>query len=77
MGIFLPDLSSRLSQQDDFANLQGRMIDRTVWAFDEPNSKSKRAKLYWHDLVVPITNTTISNDEAAYNRVWYQLEDGG
>jgi lipoprotein-anchoring transpeptidase ErfK/SrfK len=77
MGIFLPDLSSHFSQQDDFASLQGRIIDRTVWTFDEPSSKSKRAKLYWHDLVVPITNTTIGDDQAAYNRVWYQLEEGG
>jgi L,D-transpeptidase catalytic domain len=77
MGMFLPNLSSYLPQQDDFANLQGRIIDRTVWTFDEPNSKSKRAKLYWHDLVIPITNTTIGDDESAYNRIWYQLEEGG
>jgi lipoprotein-anchoring transpeptidase ErfK/SrfK len=77
MGMFLPDLSSHLLQQDDFANLQGRIIDRTVWTFDEPNSKSKRAKLFWHDLVIPITNTTIGDDESAYNRVWYQLDEGG
>ncbi len=77
MGIFLPELSSHFPQGDDFVNLQGRIIDRTVWSYDEPNSKSKRAKLYWHDLVIPITNTTIGDDEAAYNRVWYQLEEGG
>ena len=77
MGMFLPDPSSLLPPQDDFANLQARIIDRTVWTFDEPNSKSKRAKLYWHDLVVPITNTTIGDDESAYNRVWYQLDEAG
>jgi lipoprotein-anchoring transpeptidase ErfK/SrfK len=77
MGMFLPDLASHLPGQDDFANLQGRIIDRTVWTFDEPNSKAKRTKLYWHDLVVPITNTTIGDDESAYNRVWYQLDQGG
>jgi lipoprotein-anchoring transpeptidase ErfK/SrfK len=77
MGMFLPNLSSHLPEPDDFANLQGRIIDRTVWTFDEPNSKAKRAKLYWHDLVVPITNTTIGDDESAYNRVWYQLDEGG
>jgi lipoprotein-anchoring transpeptidase ErfK/SrfK len=77
MGIFLPDLSSHWPQQADFASLQGRIIDRTVWTFDEPHPKAKRAKLYWHDLVVPITNTTIGDDEAAYNRVWYELEKGG
>lgn len=77
MGIFFPDLSSHLPQQDDFAGMQGRIIDRTVWTFDEPNSKAKRDRLYWHDLVIPITNTTIGDDEAAYNRVWYQLDEGG
>lgn len=76
MGVFLPDLS-HFPLQDEFTNLQGRIIDQTVWAYDEPNPKAKRAKLYWHDLVVPITNTTIGNDESAYNRVWYQLEDDG
>ena len=77
MGIFLPELSLLFPQQDDFTNLQARIIDRTVWSFDEPDANSKRAKLYWHDLVVPITNTTISKDESAYNRVWYELEEGG
>ena len=76
-GIFLPDLAALLPHQDDFVNLQARMIDRTVWSFDEPTASSQRSKLYWHDLVVPITNTTISDDESAYNRVWYELEEGG
>ena len=73
----LPELSTLLPPQDDFANLQARIINRTVWSYEEPNANSKRAKLYWHDLVVPITNTTISDDEAAYNRVWYELEESG
>ena len=77
MGVFLSDFPLPFPQQDDFANLQGRIIDRTVWTYDEPNSKSKRLKVYWHDLVVPITNTMIGSDETAYNRVWYQLEEGG
>ena len=77
MGVFLPELSTLSPQQDDFTNLQARIINRTVWTYDEPNANSKRAKLYWHDLVVPITNTTISDDEVAYNRVWYELEEGG
>jgi lipoprotein-anchoring transpeptidase ErfK/SrfK len=77
MGMMLPDLSTRSFQLDEFANLQGRIIDRTVWTYDEPSAKAERAKLYWHDLVVPITNTTLGADESAYNRIWYQLEDDG
>src|SRR5213593_4832200 len=76
LGMFSTNLLALL-QGDDFNNLQGRVIDRIVWAYDEPNSKSKRTKLYWHDLIIPITNTTISDDESAYNRVWYEIEDDG
>ena len=61
MGVFLPELALGLPPQDEFANLQARIIDRTVWTYDEPNSKAKRSKLYWHDLVVPITNTTVGD----------------
>jgi lipoprotein-anchoring transpeptidase ErfK/SrfK len=77
MGLFLPELFSSLPAQDEFANLQARIINRTVWTFEEPNANSKRVKLYWHDLVVPITNTTISEDESVHNRVWYELEENG
>jgi L,D-transpeptidase catalytic domain len=75
LGLFLPELSNPL--QDEFANLQGRITERTVWTHDEPNLKAKRRRLYWHDLVVPITNTTIGDDETSYNRVWYELEESG
>jgi lipoprotein-anchoring transpeptidase ErfK/SrfK len=77
LGMLCPKLPMQFLQQDDFDNLQGRVIDRTIWEYDEPDFKAKRLKLYWHDLVVPISNTTVSADESAYNRVWYQLADGG
>jgi len=74
MGMLLPNLSTTL---DMFDHLQGRVIDRILWSHDEPDRKSKRKKLYWHDLVLPITNTTVSEDESAYNRVWYEVEGDG
>jgi len=77
MGMFMPNLSTTLPSVDMFDGLQGRVIDRILWSYDEPNRKSKRKKLYWHDLVLRITNTTISDNEAAYNRVWYEDEEGG
>src|SRR5215216_584295 len=77
MGIILPEFSFDIPRQNEFKNLQARIINRTVWSFEEPNANSKRVKLYWHDLVVPIMNTTVSEDEEAYNRVWYELEEGG
>lgn len=77
MGMFLPDLSLALPRQDNFVPLQGRVTDRILWSYDAPSTKAGRVKLYWHDLILPIMNTTISEDESAYNRVWYQTEEGG
>ena len=77
MGMYLADLPSYLSQEDGFENLQARVIDRILWSYAEPSPQARRTKVYWHDLILPITNTTISEDETAYNRVWYQVDDGG
>ena len=76
LGMLLPNLSLNLPQQDEFTNLQGRVTDRVLWSYESPNPKSKRVKLYWRDLILPITNTTIGEDESAYNRVWYETEGG-
>ncbi len=77
MGMLLPNLSLNLPGQDEFSNLQGRVTDRVLWSHDAPNPKAKRVKLYWRDLVLPIMNSTIGEDESAYNRVWYETEEGG
>jgi hypothetical protein len=62
---------------DEFDNLQGRVTDRIIWSYDAPNFKAKRKKLYWRDIVMSITNTTVGDDESAYNRVWYEVGDDG
>ena len=77
MGMIFPAVSLPQLKQNDFSNLQGRVIDRTVWSYDAPDLKSARRKLYWHDLVLQISNTAISEDESSRNRVWYELEEGG
>lgn len=76
MGMMLPNFLSS-PPQDEFANLQGRVTDRILWSYDAPNAKAARKKLYWRDIIIPIANSTISDDEAAHNRVWYEPEEGG
>lgn len=76
IGAMLPQLSFS-PRQDEFDNLQGRVTDRIVWSHEEPNPKSGRKKLYWRDLIFPIINSTTSDDEKAYNRVWYEIENAG
>ena len=74
MGVSLPDFHF---VSDEFSNLQARVINRTLWSYEAPDFASPRKKLYWHDLVIPIANTTVGIDESAYNRVWYETAESG
>jgi len=76
-GMLLPALPLNVPQADAFENLQGRVTDRNIWSYDVPNFKAARKKLFWRDLVLPIKNTTLGEDESAYNRIWYELSEGG
>jgi len=77
LGLLLPDLSPTNPQQIFYSNLQGRVIEKSLWTYDEPSIKAKRVEMYWRDLVIPLTGATISEDEDAYNRVWYEVGDKG
>ena len=76
LGMFTPNLSA-LAQSDAFDNLQGRVVDRNIWSYDAPDFKAGRKKLFWRDLVMPLSNTAVGLDEAAHNRIWYELAEGG
>ena len=76
LSMALPHSSLSL-QQDNFDNLQGRVTERILWSHDEPNPKAGRKKLYWRDLILSITNSTTSDDDKAFNRVWYEIAEGG
>ncbi len=58
------------------ARLQGRISTGLLWSYDIPSNKGKRVKMYWRDLVVNIVGSAFDDDTTAYNRVWYQTEDG-
>ncbi|MGC8856130.1 MAG: L,D-transpeptidase [Anaerolineae bacterium] len=73
LGLFWPALAV-----DDFpSDLYGRVTTRTLWSYEQPSFSARRARLYWRDLVLPITGVTVSEEEVnAYNRVWYQVGEG-
>lgn len=76
LGMVLPQVPVSFAG-DDFDNLLGRVTERILWSHDAPNAKAKRKKLYWRDIVIPLINTTVGDDETAYNRVWYEAAEGG
>lgn len=56
---------------------QGRVTIPLLSVYDRPAQDGKTVKQYWRDLILPITGTAISDDEQAYNRVWYKIGEEG
>ena len=71
---FFSDLSAVPSPE---APLQGRIATGLLWSYDIPSNTGKRMKMYWRDLIVNIVGAALDEDTTAYNRVWYETEDGG
>jgi lipoprotein-anchoring transpeptidase ErfK/SrfK len=74
-GLFVPPLNFHLS--NPFADLQGRVTARTIWVYDSPSSKATQIKICHQDMVLNLTNTAVSDDVTAHNRVWYEVDDEG
>jgi lipoprotein-anchoring transpeptidase ErfK/SrfK len=77
LGLAFPDFSLTFSNQTFDSGLQGRITEKSLWMYAEPNTKSERVEMYWRDLVIPLTGAAISDDAEAYNRVWYEVEKQG
>ncbi len=77
MGLLMPSLPPHSFFNDVFETQQGRVVSRLLWTYDQPSFKGNQVKMFWRDLVVPITNVTVSDDQTAYNRVWYQIGNQG
>jgi lipoprotein-anchoring transpeptidase ErfK/SrfK len=77
MGLAMPSLPLHYFFDDIFDSQQGRVTSNLLWTYDQPGFNSKQVKMFWRDLVIPITNVTVSDDQSAYNRVWYQIGDEG
>lgn len=63
--------------EDPFASQQGRVTTRTIWLYDQPNFQANRIKIHVRDSLLTITNTAISDDTSAHNRVWYEIDSNG
>ena len=75
LGLALPRLSAFTQIAE--TSLQGRITDDTLWSHLEPSQNAERVEMYWRDLVIPITGAVVSEDEAAHNRIWYEVQDQG
>lgn len=77
LGSLFPELSISLFSQTLEPGLQGRITDKSAWLYSEPSQRSTKIEIVWRDLVMPLAGAVISEDETAYNRLWYELEGKG
>ncbi len=59
------------------SRVMGRVIPGSIKAFDIPSFSGESVRLYWQDMVLPITAVTVGDDEPQYNRIWYQIDNLG
>lgn len=76
-GLLSPSLPLNFLFDDPYESQQGRITSRLLWSYERPAFDATRVKMYWRDLILPITNATVGEDEAAHNRVWYECGTDG
>jgi lipoprotein-anchoring transpeptidase ErfK/SrfK len=65
------DLSSQALED------QCRVIDASIKMYNMPSFNGDVINTYWQDMVLPITEATIGDQEPAHNRVWYLIGNEG
>jgi hypothetical protein len=65
------------SEEESDGNLFGRVLSDRVIVYDQPSFKGRVLKVFYRDVVLPITRITVGDWEPAYNRLWYELNHEG
>jgi hypothetical protein len=63
--------------QNALVNQQGRVINDRITVHVKPSFSSEIIRVYWKDSILPISKATIGDEVPEYNRVWYQIDNGG
>jgi len=72
-GLFMPPFNF----DDPFTDLPGRVTTRMIWMYDRPSSEGTQVKFCQRDILLNITNATVSEDITSHNRIWYQVGTEG
>jgi L,D-transpeptidase catalytic domain len=73
---WLPYLSpSSAAESPDAVPTMGRITDDEANVYDRPSYDGNLIKTYWKDLVFPINEVTIGDDNPSYNRIWYRINN--
>jgi hypothetical protein len=59
--------------RDIYPDLSGRVAELKSTVYDRPSLDGKQVKLYWRDMILPITEVTVGDLEPQHNRIWYSV----
>lgn len=77
ISLFIQPVERVLAQDSEADRVYGRILEPSVQVYDQPSFQGNLVRVYWRDLVVPITAITVGDYEPHYNRIWYQMENIG
>jgi lipoprotein-anchoring transpeptidase ErfK/SrfK len=63
--------------RDIYPDLSGRVAELKSTVYDRPSLDGKQVKLYWRDMILPITEVTVGDLEPQHNRIWYRVGGEG
>jgi lipoprotein-anchoring transpeptidase ErfK/SrfK len=69
--------SSSLQPGNSAIPEKGRILGNSVGLYAKPSFSSQLLKMFYTDVVQSITEVTLGDNEPAYNRVWYQINNEG
>jgi lipoprotein-anchoring transpeptidase ErfK/SrfK len=74
VGLFLDPM---INFEDLAPNQLGRVAEMKTLVFDRPSLGGNQVKVYWKDMIIPITSVTVGDAEPQHNRIWYRVGEEG
>lgn len=60
-----------------FEDQIGRVAETKAILYDRPSLNGNHEKIYWRDMVIPISEVTVGDQEPKHNRIWYRVGQEG
>ncbi len=74
IGLFLKPVK-RL--RDLVPDQMGRVAELKTTVYERPSFEGNQIKVYWRDMILPITDVTVGDMEPIHNRIWYRIGEEG
>lgn len=63
--------------RDIVPDQMGRVAEMKSTIYDRPSLEGNKVKIYWKDMILPLTEVTVGDKEPEHNRIWYRIGEEG